>query len=325
MSGARPSRNMALPPTFDGASDNLGGDAKVSPPFFFPGEWGAMRDIVTVVLILASLSLASCASKPEDPEAQAEAEATNDPLEPANRAVFGMNMYLDRNVFGPVAEGYRDVAPDWLRQKVHNIISNLQEPYVAGNDLLQGNPDAAADSLGRFVVNSTFGLLGANDALAESGGPEGHTTDLGATMGVWGIDEGPYLMLPILGPSSLRDGTGRAAEIWANPSSAAFAAGGLGAVNAARFGVGALDTRTSRIDTLNEIHRTSLDEYATIRSLYRQTRSATVTAGKLGPRRPEGGAVGSPAPYRTGDGHGDEAGKGDAAKGSAVEFVEPKP
>jgi phospholipid-binding lipoprotein MlaA len=302
-----------------------------------------MRRQLLAVAAAAAVSLvAACATLPEDPEERAEAEAVNDPLEPTNRAVYDFNVYLDQNVAEPVAEAYRDAMPDWVRLAIHNLLANLQEPYTAGNDLLQGNPGAAADALGRFFINSTFGLLGTQDVVAETGGAKRHKTDLGITFAVWGAEEGPYLMLPFFGPSNLRDGAGRAADFFADPTGAVIASQGLGVINNVTMGVDILDTRTEHLDTLKEIRRTSIDEYAAIRSLYRQFRMAAIQAAENGQkdsRAPQpgagkpaqaqapapaataaGAAPASPAPAAAGQGAA--APKNPEAKPSAVEFVD---
>lgn len=299
-----------------------------------------MRRQLLAVAAAAAVSLVSaCATLPEDPEERAEAEAVNDPLEPTNRAVYDFNVYLDQNVAEPVAEAYRDTTPDWLRLAIHNLLANLQEPYTAGNDLLQGNPGAAADALGRFFINSTFGMLGTQDVVAETGGAKRHKTDLGVTFAVWGAEEGPYLMLPFFGPSNLRDGAGRAADFFADPTGAVIASQGLGVINNVTMGVDILDTRTEHLDTLKEIRRTSIDEYAAIRSLYRQFRAAALQASENGQkdsRAPQPGTA-QPASAATSApsssqppaqapapaGQGVAAPKDTEAKPSAVEFVEP--
>lgn len=298
-----------------------------------------MRRQLLAVAAAAAVSLASaCATLPEDPEERAEAEAVNDPLEPTNRAIYDFNVYLDRNVAEPVAEAYRDTMPDWLRQAIHNLLANLQEPYTAGNDLLQGNPAAAADALGRFFINSTFGMLGTQDVVAESGGAKRHKTDLGVTFAVWGAEEGPYLMLPFFGPSNLRDGAGRAADFFADPTGAVIASQGLGVINNVTMGADILDTRTEHLDSLKEIRRTSIDEYAAIRSLYRQFRAAAILASENGQkdsRAPQPGHTGNgaaapaptapaPASAAPAAGQGTAAPKEAEAKPSAVEFVEPR-
>jgi phospholipid-binding lipoprotein MlaA len=303
------------------------------------------RRLLSVATAMAVSMVSACATLPEDPEDRAEAEAVNDPLEPTNRVIYDVNVFLDSNLAEPIAEAYRDATPAWFRQAIHNLLANLQEPYTAGNDLLQGNPAAAADALGRFMINSTFGLLGTQDVVAESGGAKRHKTDLGVTFAVWGAEEGPYLMLPFFGPSNLRDGAGRAADFFVEPSGQVFASQGLGMVNNVTMGVDIVDTRTEHLDTMKEIRRTSIDEYAAIRSLYRQFRNASIQAshnGQKDSRAPQPGqsANGAPAaspaaaagtspapaaavPPKAAEGHGTATPKDSEAKPSAVEFVEP--
>ncbi|KIM00005.1 VacJ-like lipoprotein [Paramagnetospirillum magnetotacticum MS-1] len=295
------------------------------------------RRLLSVAAAMTVSMVSACATLPEDPEERAEALAVNDPVEPANRAIYDVNMFFDSNLAEPVAQTYRDVAPDWLRQAIHNLLANMQEPYTAGNDLLQGNPAAAADALGRFFINSTFGLLGTQDVVAESGGARRHSTDLGITLAVWGVDEGPYLMLPFFGPSNLRDGSARVADYFADPMGRVFSGRGLGVINDVNTGVDVLDTRTEHLDTLKEIKRTSIDEYAAIRSLYRQFRTGAVNAslnGQKDTRAPvPGQAATAPTPAATttdaapaaaAEGQAGIAPKADTVKPSAVEFVEPK-
>jgi phospholipid-binding lipoprotein MlaA len=288
--------------------------------------------LCTVVAVATLALLPGCATLPDDPDERAEIQSLNDPLEPTNRVLFDINMTLDDSVMVPVAEAYRSTMPDWFRDAVHNIVSNIQEPYVAGNDLLQGNPRAAADSLGRFLINSTFGLLGARDAVADTGGAKPHKTDLGITLAVWGFDEGPYLMLPLFGPSSLRDGTGRIAEVWASPTGAVLSANGLSMVGNAQTAVEVLDARTGLLDPMKELRRTSLDEYAAIRSLYRQSRDASVVAARQGQpaSRAAEPAPKKPAPHidpisapSKGKVPGGAAGQESPARPGSVDFVDP--
>lgn len=301
-----------------------------------------LRRLAPLSALVAATVLVGCATLPEDPEERAEALAVNDPLEPTNRAIFDVNMALDDAIMAPIAEGYRDSVPDWLRQAIHNFLINLEEPYVAGNDLLQGNPAAAADSLGRFMVNSTFGMLGFKDAVADSGGPKSHQTDIGVTFGVWGFEEGPYLMLPFFGPSNLRDGAGRVADYWAHPTGAVMSTYGLEAFNYTQMGTEMVDTRTGLIDPLKELRRTSLDEYAAVRSLYRQNRDAAIATSLRGQRpafeaRPNSSHDAKPASASTvpaaapaaatsapADGPSGQGAKPNSeAVPSAVEFVSP--
>jgi len=278
---------------------------------------------------MSLVALAGCTTLPDDPEERAEIEALNDPLEPTNRAIYDVNMALDDAIMVPVAESYRSNLPDWFRDAVHNILTNLQEPYVAGNDLLQGNPRAAADSLGRFFVNSTFGLLGARDAVADSGGAKSHKTDIGVTLAVWGVEEGPYLMLPFFGPSNLRDGTGKVAEFWASPTGSVLSANGLDIINNVSTGADVLDTRTNLLDPLKDLRRSSLDEYAAIRSLYRQNRAAAIVSARQGQPpsltpaaatpAPAAPAAASSAPQPQGTGSGEQK---SVPEHGSVEFVD---
>jgi len=226
--------------------------------------------------ILAALVLGGCAQVPADPDEKAEYEALNDPLEPVNRAVFDANMYLDHAIMKPVASVYRDNVPDGARTGVHNVLSNMSALYVAGNDLLQGQPHRAADTLGRFVINTTWGLLGIFDVVAENGGPKPHENDVGVTFGVWGLPEGPYLMLPFVGPATSRDTAGRVADFWTSPTSAVFAAQGVTWISDAGFGAGLLDSRSRVLDQMDDVERNAIDLYASIRSLYRQQRDKLI-------------------------------------------------
>ena len=150
------------------------------------------------VLLLLVLSLAGCAA------ANRRAPDPRDPLEPVNRAVFSFNDGFDRHFMRPVARGYKAITPDPGEQGVRNFFANLGDVRNLLNDLLQLKPTEALDDFGRLAINSTFGLLGVFD-IATDVGLERNDEDFGQTLGYWGVPDGPYLVLPILGPSSLRD------------------------------------------------------------------------------------------------------------------------
>lgn len=135
------------------------------------------------------------------------ADSTNDPLEGFNRAIYSFNQKFDRYVFKPVAKGYRAVVPEFARKGISNFFSNLHDPVIMLNNLLQGKVVNAASDLGRFLVNSTVGIAGLFD-VASHIGLDKHDEDFGQTLAVWGVGEGPYVVLPILGPSNLRDTVG---------------------------------------------------------------------------------------------------------------------
>ena len=144
------------------------------------------------------------AANAKDAGATAEQDNAHDPLEGFNRAMYTFNDKLDKYVLKPVAKGYHAVAPTPVRRSVANFFSNLHDPAVMLNNLLQGKPGQAASDLGRFMVNSTIGIFGLFDVSSKFGLPK-HDEDFGQTLAVWGVGDGPYLVLPFFGPSNMRD------------------------------------------------------------------------------------------------------------------------
>jgi phospholipid-binding lipoprotein MlaA len=203
------------------------------------------------------------------------ADEAGDPYENSNRAIFEFNQGLDRGVLVPVANAYRAALPGPIRDSVHDFLQNLNSPIIFANDVLQGRLDLAGDTLGRFVVNTTLGFGGIVDVATKVGVPY-HTNDLGITMATWGIPDGPYLMLPVLGPSNPRDLAGDIGDSFGDPGN--YAASHFHKVYAslARGATSGIDERSRNIESLAEIERTSLDYYATIRSLARQRRAAQI-------------------------------------------------
>ncbi len=247
-----------------------------------------MRSALHVPLVTAVLlSLAACSDPPGGAAAAAQAGDVSDPVEGANRDVFSANQFADRNVMKPVAVAYRDNLPEGVRKGVHNVLANLGEPVVGLNDLLQGNLGLAWTALRRFVVNTTVGGLGIFDIAVRWELPH-HDADFGQTFGVWGIDPGPYVELPFFGPSDLRDTVGILVGFVVDPF---FFIGGSAAItyaNLAKSSVSTLDERTQYLDALDAIESTSIDYYASMRSLYTQRRQALVDEGKY----PDGGRRG---------------------------------
>lgn len=241
--------------------------------------------IRAVVCAAALAMLAACATPPpaDDKEGLAAYEEANDPWEPFNRAMFEFNRGLDRAIIRPVAETYRDVVPAEMRSGVHNIVNNLRTPNIFVNDLLQGELARAGDSALRLTVNSLAGLGGTMDVMAmesEGSSPiEYHGEDFGQTLAVWGLGEGPYLMLPLLGPSSPRAVTGKVGDIFLDPLSYLIPDAATPYFGIARFLADGIDRRSRNIETIDEIERTSIDFYATVRSLYRQQRKAEIANG----------------------------------------------
>lgn len=202
-------------------------------------------------------------------------ENFNDPFETTNRAIFDFNTHVDKIVLVPVANAYRAVLPEPVRDSVHDFMRNLNGPIIFANDVLQAEPSLAATTMTRFLVNSTVGIGGLFD-VASKLNLAYHSNDLGVTFAVWGFGAGPYLMLPVLGPSSVRDGLGEVGDSFGDPGNMIASNNGYLWASFARGGVQGIDTRSRNIESLADIERTSLDYYATIRSLYRQRRAAEI-------------------------------------------------
>ncbi len=227
----------------------------------------------TLLAIVAFLG-SGCATQPPatDAGAVAEYQANNDPLETTNRFLYRVNDVLDTNVLQPVARGYRYGVPDGVRRSIGNAVRNVASPIRFANDMLQGHPRHAAETVTRFVVNSTVGLGGFFDVADTLGLPPHPGADFGTTLGVWGVEGGPFLFLPLLGPSNARDATGLVGNVVLNPFTwVSF--GGVNALVYSQYGVGALDTRERLLDPVDQVKRESLDPYATFRSVYRQSRA----------------------------------------------------
>jgi phospholipid-binding lipoprotein MlaA len=203
-----------------------------------------------------------------------------DPLEPLNRSVYKFNDVLDRNVATPLAKGYNAVMPEFGKTAVRNFFSNLDDIVVTANDVLQLKIKQAASDAGRFVVNTTVGFLGLMD-VASPAGLEKHHEDFGQTLGYWGVNSGPYLVLPLLGPSSLRDGIGDYADsylgIWHNVND-------VPARNSME-GVSMLKKRADLLDAEALVSDAILDRYSFIRDAYLQRRLSLVYDGN--PPRPK--------------------------------------
>ena len=192
-----------------------------------------------------------------------------DPIEGVNRAIFEFNHVVDGMLLKPVAQVYRGVVPEWGRQRVSNVLYNLGEPVTVVNSIFQGDDVNAFTSFWRFVINSTFGVLGIFDAASEVG-LKPRREDFGQTLYVWGADESPYLVLPLLGPSTLRDGTGLVVDYFIDPFNYEDVLKDSEQVIHTVAEV--VDSRTTLLPVTDHVEKTSLDPYAAYRSLYLQKR-----------------------------------------------------
>ena len=227
------------------------------------------RTLTSLAIFALALSLGGCATT--DPNGQ------NDPYEQTNRSIFALDQTFDHAIARPMAVGYNYAVPAVARDGIHNFLTNLNSPVVFANDLLQGETTRAGQTLGRAVVNSTLGLGGLVDFAGKIGIP-GHGEDFGQTLAVWGADEGPYLVLPLAGPSNPRDVVGMGGDLAMDPFT--YMKWNNSTLHTMiRAGVGVIDLRARNIDNLDQIERTSVDLYATTRSLYRQHRNAEIRNG----------------------------------------------
>ena len=246
---------------------------------------GGMTRAATAVCLLLLLCCGGCAASRGDPSTAEDVETDNDPAEGLNRAIFKANLAADHAVMRPVAQAYADYVPEGVQKGVHNVVQNLKEPAVAINDLLQGNAAQAWQTTQRLAVNSTVGVAGIFDVATKWGLPS-HKADFGQTLAVWGVGEGPFVELPLLGPSNPRDALGTAVDMALNPLTFV---GGAPATYAgvATGGANLVDTRAQHLHDLDELEKNSLDFYATLRSVSRQHRDAEIAAAKQ-PQPPEG-------------------------------------
>lgn len=200
-----------------------------------------------------------------------------DPYEATNRQIFEFNLRVDRTFLRPTAERYQAYVPEPVRDGLHNALDNLNGPVVFANDVLQGEGRRAWHTARRTVVNSTLGLGGLFDVAGRMG-LEGHEEDFGQTLAVWGVDEGPYLMLPMFGPSNPRDAVGQGADVALDPTTWIRMKQHIWWMAGRKYLI-ILDTRSRNLDALDDIERDSLDFYAAVRSVYRQHRASEVRNG----------------------------------------------
>jgi phospholipid-binding lipoprotein MlaA len=213
-------------------------------------------------LIATVFLLAACSTK-----------NAGDPLETYNRGMFAVNQQVDSFLLRPVAKGYRYVTPEGIRGRIGNAADNLREPLSMVNAFLQGDFEAGMKNFWRFTINSTIGLAGIHDVAADAG-LTSRQEDLGQTLAVWGVPSGPYLVLPVFGPSNLRDTGGMVGDWFADPID--FAIDDSGTRIGLAVGQGVV-TRERLLDPIDDINASSLDPYESFKSVYEQRRSALIS------------------------------------------------
>lgn len=239
------------------------------------------KQFLSVMVVMAFLPLSAIANDSYDADEfesddylsfSQEARASNDPLEGVNRVFHDFNAVLDHIILEPASELYTFALPQVARNSVYNFLENIEAPVVFANSILQGDPQNVFVTFWRFIFNSTLGVAGLFDIATELGMPERNHEDFGQTLGVWGVGQGPYLVIPFLGPSSLRDAPGQFIDALINPLTYALEP----LESTALLVTDVVDTRARLDRFIDQIDETSLDSYATFRSLYLQRRQGLV-------------------------------------------------
>ena len=248
-------------------------------------QWS--RSFLVGACIVVAVLLAGCATE--------QPGQADDPLQPVNRVTFQINQKADHYVIRPLAQGYQKVTPQFVRNRVTNFFDNLFYPQTIVNDFLQAKFVRGGKDIGRLVVNSTFGILGLFDVAKYWGMPK-HDEDFGQTLGYWGVQPGWYLVLPLLGPSDVRDGVGMAVDLPLNP----LLYVNNSTVSWSLFGLDAVNTRAMLLKA-DQFIQNALDPYLFVRDAYLQHRRSQIYDGNPPPELPglPGNDNGSPPPTGT--------------------------
>jgi phospholipid-binding lipoprotein MlaA len=232
---------------------------------------------LTAGAALVSLALTACATAPAPGPGDIA-----DPYEGFNRRMFAFNNGVDKYALAPAANVYKAVTPEFARDRVSDFLGNLRSPVTFANDVLQVEPARAGTTLARFGINSTVGLLGLWDA-AEHMGIDGHREDFGQTLAVWGIDSGPYLVMPLLGPTTPRDLLGRGVDAAIDPVNYVQFDNDKDSDVAIRVGLGVLGGLNARVALDDQIAtlNSQPEPYIALRRIYSSSRQAEIANGKV--------------------------------------------
>jgi phospholipid-binding lipoprotein MlaA len=231
-----------------------------------------MPPAARIAALACALALGGCAMGP----------AREDPFEPFNRAMYAVHEPIDKNVVQPFIEGYTKVVPSPVRTAISNFFNNVDDFISAINSGLQGKAEKMGNDLGRVLINSGVGMAGLVDIASQIGVPRGDE-DFGQTFGVWGFDQGPYLFIPLFGPTTVRDGTGNLVRLYIGP------VGYIPDVPVRNilYGLGAIDLRYQAQGAVQFVNEAAIDRYAFIRRAYLQRRLYQVYDGHP-PRQDQG-------------------------------------
>ncbi len=241
-----------------------------------PLQW--TRRVLMATLVVATGLMTGCATTRSAVDSAKSFGAQMDPFEPVNRVVYTVNDKVDRAVFKPLAQGYEAVLPVQVRSCVSNVFGNISDVPTSLNNFLQGKIRDGGSDVCRVGVNTTVGILGCFD-IATKWGFEKHNEDFGQTLGVWGVPSGPYIVLPLFGPSTVRDGAAIIVDSYTNPT------GYIGdvPVRNSSYGVRLIDKRAQALDTTNFIDNAALDPYVFVRDAYLSRRRSQILDGKSPP------------------------------------------
>jgi phospholipid-binding lipoprotein MlaA len=227
-----------------------------------------MRSLNTVYqrgAVVLCLCLSACATP------MADRSDPRDPYENLNRKVFVVNQVFDQVLLKPVAKGYSNYAPDFIQTTIGNFFGNLADVWTAVNNFLQGKPREGIQDTGRVAVNTVFGVAGLADVATKLGLPK-HQEDFGQTLGVWGVKPGPYVMLPLFGPSTMRDALAKPLDLYADPLNLSTRSDVEYSLRAVRL----VDDRARLLPTTDMIEKVALDPYQFVRDAHFQQREARV-------------------------------------------------
>lgn len=227
-----------------------------------------MRSLNTVYqrgTVVLCLCLSACATP------MADRSDPRDPYENLNRKVFVVNQVFDQVLLKPVSKGYSNYAPDFIQTTIGNFFGNLADVWTAVNNFLQGKPREGIQDTGRVAVNTVFGVAGLADVATKLGLPK-HQEDFGQTLGVWGVKPGPYVMLPLFGPSTMRDALAKPLDLYGDPLNLSTRADVEYSLRAVRL----VDDRARLLPTTDMIEKVALDPYQFVRDAHFQQREARV-------------------------------------------------
>jgi phospholipid-binding lipoprotein MlaA len=239
-----------------------------------------MKNILKIFILTIALTANAYAGSDGELKLSKKSKPTKDCFEPLNRVTFAVNQGIDKAIFKPVAKGYRTL-PSSIRNGTGNVLNNLSSLITIPNNVLQGDFKTAGVNTGRLAVNTTVGILGIFDVAEKLGFPEYVKEDYGQTLGAWGFGPGCYLVVPVLGPSTIRDTAGSFLNVMGgDPWHNASINGNNEFLSEKNFLaskiIGGVDFRAKNIDSYDNLEKNSLDFYASVRSLYLQDRQIKI-------------------------------------------------